>query len=42
MDADVSPNLVLWLTFAIAFVFGAIGQKTLFCTMGAVSDILNM
>ncbi|WP_281982297.1 YeeE/YedE family protein [Azonexus hydrophilus] len=42
MEADVSPNLVLWLTFALAFVFGAIGQKTHFCTMGAVSDILNM
>ena len=42
MDASVSPNTVLWLTFAIAFVFGAIGQKTHFCTMGAVSDILNM
>ncbi|WP_306605046.1 YeeE/YedE family protein [Azonexus sp.] len=42
MDVDVSPNTVLWLTFAIAFVFGVIGQKTHFCTMGAVSDILNM
>lgn len=42
MDAAVSPNTVLWLTFAIAFVFGAIGQKTHFCTMGAVSDIVNM
>ncbi len=42
MDVDVSPNTVLWLTFALAFVFGAIGQKTHFCTMGAVSDILNM
>ncbi len=42
MDAAVSPNTVLWLTFAVAFVFGAIGQKTHFCTMGAVSDIVNM
>lgn len=42
MDVDVSPNTVLWLTFAISFIFGAIGQKTHFCTMGAVSDILNM
>lgn len=38
----VSPNTVLWLAFAVAFVFGAIGQKTHFCTMGAVSDIVNM
>lgn len=42
MEPDVSPNTVLWLTFVIAFLFGAIGQKTHFCTMGAVSDILNM
>lgn len=42
MDAAVSPNAVLWLTFAAAFLFGAIGQKTHFCTMGAVSDIVNM
>ncbi len=33
---------VLWLAFAIAVIFGAIGQKTHFCTMGAVSDIVNM
>ncbi len=25
----------------VAFLFGAIGQKTSFCTMGAVSDIVN-
>ena len=34
--------MVLWLTFAVSFVFGVIGQKTHFCTMGAVSDIVNM
>jgi len=28
--------------FAIAFVFGAIANKTNFCTMGAISDIVNM
>jgi hypothetical protein len=28
--------------FALAFVFGAIGNKTNFCTMGAVSDWVNM
>ncbi|HEX6736584.1 MAG TPA: YeeE/YedE family protein [Azonexus sp.] len=41
MDS-VSASTVLWLAFAVAFVFGAIGQKTHFCTMGAVSDIVNM
>ena len=38
----VSSATVLWLAFAVAFIFGAIGQKTHFCTMGAVSDIVNM
>lgn len=42
MEAAVSPNTVLWLAFAVAFVFGAIAQKTHFCTMGAVADIVNM
>jgi len=28
--------------FALAFVFGAVGNKTHFCTMGAVSDWVNM
>ncbi|HEY7238816.1 MAG TPA: YeeE/YedE family protein [Burkholderiales bacterium] len=28
--------------FALAFVFGAVGNKTRFCTMGAVSDWINM
>ena len=28
--------------FAIAFVFGLIAAKTNFCTMGALSDIVNM
>ncbi len=32
---------VLWLAFALAFVFGAVAQRTGFCTMGAVADIVN-
>jgi uncharacterized protein len=28
--------------FLLAFVFGAVGNKTQFCTMGAVSDWVNM
>lgn len=28
--------------FALAFVFGAIAHKTNFCTMGALSDVVNM
>jgi uncharacterized membrane protein YedE/YeeE len=35
-------TLVLWASFALAAVFGAIAQHTHFCTMGAVADIVNM
>ena len=34
--------LVAWGAFALAFVFGFVGNRTNFCTMGAVSDIVNM
>ena len=33
---------VLWASFGLAVVFGAIAQRTHFCTMGAVADIVNM
>jgi len=43
---EASPaQLVPYVTggaFALAFVFGAVGNKTNFCTMGAVSDWVNM
>lgn len=39
--AQVVPY-VLGGSFALAFVFGAVGAKTNFCTMGAVSDWVNM
>ncbi len=34
--------LVAWGGFAIAFVFGFVGAKANFCTMGALSDVVNM
>jgi uncharacterized membrane protein YedE/YeeE len=34
--------LVAWGGFALAFVFGFVANRTNFCTMGAVSDIVNM
>ena len=34
--------IVVWGAFALAFVFGAVANKTNFCTMGAVSDVVNM
>ena len=33
---------VLWAAFIVSMLFGAIAQRTHFCTMGAVSDIVNM
>lgn len=33
---------VLWSAFFVSVVFGAIAQKTHFCTMGAISDVVNM
>ena len=33
---------VLWAAFAVAAAFGFIAQRTHFCTMGAISDIVNM
>ena len=33
---------VLWAAFAISFAFGALVQRTGFCTMGAVSDVVTM
>ncbi|MGC2519443.1 MAG: YeeE/YedE family protein [Burkholderiales bacterium] len=35
-------SVVVWGAFALAFIFGAVGNKTNFCTMGAVSDVVNM
>ena len=41
-DPAALASLVIWGGFALAFVFGAVGNKTRFCTMGAVSDIVGM
>jgi hypothetical protein len=43
-DVDVASlqRLVAWSTFAIAFVVGIAMSRSNFCTMGAVSDIVNM
>lgn len=34
-------STVLWSTFALAFMLGAVAQRTRFCTMGAVTDLVN-
>ena len=36
------PALVAWSGFGLAFVFGAVANRVNFCTMGAVSDVVNM
>jgi uncharacterized membrane protein YedE/YeeE len=35
-------SIVAFGGFALAFVFGAVANRTNFCTMGAVSDVVNM
>ena len=42
VNIDVLGKSVLWCTFAITFVLGAVMQKTGFCSMGAVSDVFIM
>ncbi|MDB5927138.1 MAG: rane protein [Betaproteobacteria bacterium] len=41
MEFGIQQQLLLSV-FGIALVLGAVGQKTRFCTMGAVSDWVNM
>ncbi len=42
MEAPDTAAIVAWSGFALAFIFGAVGNKVSFCTMGAVSDLVNM
>lgn len=37
-----AETVLLWGSFALAVVLGAVANKTNFCTMGAVSDWVNM
>jgi uncharacterized membrane protein YedE/YeeE len=39
--AELAPYVTSG-AFLLAFIFGAVGNKTRFCTMGAVSDWVNM
>lgn len=41
-DFPSAQSTFLWATFAVAFIMGAVVNKTNFCTMGAVSDSVNM
>ncbi len=42
MDASVLIKTIVWWGFGLGVVFGFVGNKTNFCTMGAVSDVVNM
>ena len=37
-----AENFLLWSSFIIALILGASVNKTNFCTMGAISDMVNM
>jgi uncharacterized membrane protein YedE/YeeE len=41
-DSASLSTRVLWASFAVAALFGAITQRTHFCTMGAVADVVSM
>lgn len=43
MNEAINPaTVVVWGGFVLAFIFGAVANKTNFCTMGAISDVVNM
>lgn len=41
-DLSALAAKVLWAAFLLSFAFGAIAQRTQFCTMGAVNDAVTM
>lgn len=41
-DFAGAHQTVLWSVFAVALIMGAVVNKTNFCTMGAVSDLINI
>ena len=42
IDLNTLAHKVLWASFGLAMVFGAVAQRTRFCTMGAIADVVNM
>ena len=42
VDTTALTTTVLWAAFALAVVFGAVAQRTRFCTMGALGDVFTM
>ncbi len=42
IELSALATRVLWASFVLAAVFGALAQRTHFCTMGAIADVVNM
>lgn len=42
IDVAGLTQQVLWAAFGLSLLFGAVAQRSHFCTMGAVSDIVNI
>ena len=41
LDPSTLGAAVLWCAFALSVLFGAIAQRTHFCTMGAIADVVT-
>jgi len=41
-DAMNPASMVVWGGFVLAFIFRVVANKTNFCTMGAIPDVVNM
>jgi uncharacterized membrane protein YedE/YeeE len=41
-ELQVIAKTIVWWGFGLGFIFGFFANKTNFCTMGAVSDVVNM
>ena len=43
MYSTINPaTMVVWGGLLLGLVFGAVANRTNFCTMGAISDVVNM
>ena len=42
LDPEHLGATIAWLGFGLAFVFGVVAHRVNFCTMGAVSDVVNI
>lgn len=38
----IAASTIAWLAFVLGILFGAVASRTSFCTLGAISDIVNI